>query len=89
MPILIIFLSMLLSSPQAAPVNSVNLSLEEAVAVAFEHQPGLMLLEQEIQIARAATLIDSAYQRLRLGCLWKVLASVEKPGKMIPNTASD
>ena len=67
MPILIIFLSMLLSSPQAMPVNSVNLSLEEAVAVALEHQPALMLLEQEIQIARAATLIDSALPAAEAG----------------------
>ncbi|HOP60380.1 MAG TPA: TolC family protein [Candidatus Saccharicenans sp.] len=78
MSILIVFLSMLLSSPQASPVKSVNLSLEEAVAVAFERQPGLRLLEQEIQRARATTLIDSALPAAEAGLSVEGLGLSEK-----------
>ena len=78
MSILIVFLSMLLSSPQGAPVKSVNLSLEEAVAVAFERQPGLRLLEQEIQRARANTLIDSALPAAEAGLSVEGLGLSEK-----------
>ncbi|HRD01457.1 MAG TPA: TolC family protein [Candidatus Saccharicenans sp.] len=67
MPFLILFLSILLSGPQTAALNPMNLSLEEAVAVAFEHQPGLRLLEEEIQSARASTLIDSAWPAAEAG----------------------
>ncbi len=84
MSILIVFLSMLLSSPQASPVKSVNLSLEEAVAVAFERQPGLRLLEQEIQRARATTLIDSALPAAEAGLSVEGLGLSEKARRNDP-----
>jgi len=84
MSILIVFLSMLLSSPQGAPVKSVNLSLEEAVAVAFERQPGLRLLEQEIQRARATTLIDSALPAAEAGLSVEGLGLSEKARRNDP-----
>jgi len=84
MSILIVFLSMLLSSPQGAPVKSVNLSLEEAVSVAFERQPGLRLLEQEIQRARATTLIDSALPAAEAGLSVEGLGLSEKARRNDP-----
>ncbi|MDD8020238.1 MAG: efflux RND transporter permease subunit [Acidobacteriota bacterium] len=54
-------LSVFFSWPQAAIIEQVNLSLEEAVAVAFDHQPELELLEEETKSARALTMIDSAW----------------------------
>jgi outer membrane protein TolC len=75
---------MLLSSPQGTPVKSVNLSLEEAVAVAFERQPGLRLLEQEIQRARATTLIDSALPAAEDGLSVEGLGLSEKARRNDP-----
>lgn len=67
MPFLILFLCMVLSGPQVAAINEVNLSLEEAVAVAFDHEPGLKLLKEQRQSARASTLIESAWPAAEAG----------------------
>jgi len=84
MPFLIIFLSLLLSGPQAAVNNPVNLSLEEAVAIAFEHEPGLKLLKEEIQGARASTLIDSAWPAAEAGVSVEGLGFTERAKQSDP-----
>lgn len=61
MSLFMIFLSLMLAAtPQEEPVQPVTLSVEQAVEIAFQKNPTIQVLVQEIESAKAQTLINSS-----------------------------